>query len=70
MQVHHLILETYGVNILYDVVEFGMRLEASEPFTFVEQCVDEIRVVGQHVGEAGVDDLQHHPNAVLQDSQI
>lgn len=51
---------TYCINVLYNVLESGVGAEMGEDVLVVEECVYEVGVVVESMGETRVDDLQHH----------
>lgn len=58
---------TYQVNILHYVLKGRVSSKLFEELPFVEQRVHQVRVVVERVGQAGVDDLQHHSNHFFDD---
>lgn len=47
-----------------------MGPELLEQITLVEQRIHQVGVVVEGVGQAGVDDLQHHPDHLLNHIQV
>ena len=61
---------TDRVYILDDVLKGWVRAEVGEDVFVVEQRVDEVGVVVHGIAQTRVYDLQHHPDHLLQYSQV
>ena len=47
-----------------------MRAKVREQRPLVEEGVDEVRIAVESVAEARVDDLEDHPNHLLQNAEV
>lgn len=61
---------TDRVQVLHDVLEGGVRPELLKEFPLVEQRIHQVGVVVERVGQAGVDDLQHHADHLFNHVQV
>ena len=61
---------THRVDVLHDVLERGVRSKLLKKLPLIQQGVDQVGVVVQGVGQAGVDYLQHHADDLLNHTQI
>lgn len=62
--------KTDRVQVLHDVLEGGVRPELLKELPLVEQRVHQVGVVVERVAQAGVDDLQHHADHLLNHVQV
>lgn len=47
-----------------------MSPELLKEVPFVKQGIHQVRVVVERISQAGVDDLQHHPNHFFNDAEV
>ena len=63
-------VRAYRVQVLHDVLEGGVHAELLKELPLVEQGVHQVGVEVQRVGQARVDDLQHHADHLLNHAQV
>lgn len=61
---------THRVQVLHDVLEGGVGAELLKELPLVQQRIDQVGVVVEGVAQAGVDDLQHHADHLLNHIQV
>lgn len=63
-------MTSHRIEVLHDVLEGRVRSELFEELAFIKQSVQKVGVVMERVTQAGVYDLQHHSDNLLDDIQI